>query len=50
MVNKGRKLKRFSVVVNGKVKGQELAYTKTNALKKVQSTWGKKAKVRKIKY
>jgi len=50
MVNKGRKLKRFSVVVNGKVKGQELAFTKGNALKKVQATWGKKATVRQIKY
>lgn len=50
MTNKGRKLKRYSVVVNGKVKGQELAYSKTNAIKSVQKTWGKKATVRQIKY
>jgi len=50
MANKGRKLKRFSVVVNNKVKGQELAFTKTNALKTAQRNWGKKATVRQIKY
>lgn len=50
MTNKGRKLKRFSVIVNGKVKGHELAFSKTNALKNVQKRWGKKARVRQIKY
>ena len=50
MSNKGKKLKRFSVYVGGKNKGQELAFSKSNALKNVRKRWGKKATVRQIKY
>ena len=48
--NKGRKLKRFKVYVGRKCMGQELAFTKTNALKNVRKRFGRKAWVRQIKY
>lgn len=50
-----KKLKRFVVykrTKSGKLKtlGQELAYSKANANKKVKKMWGKSAFVRQIKY
>ena len=48
MANKGKKLKAYKVYMRGKKKcyGTELAFSKANATKNVQKTWGKKAYVK----
>lgn len=48
VLKKGSKLKRYEVYVNKKSVGQELAFSKVNALKNVKSRFGKKAKIKKI--
>ena len=46
MPNKGKKMKRFVVYVNSKKVGQEMAFSKTNAMKNVRKLYGKRASVR----